>query len=85
MDVDGEEDEEAEFGALAFGDYGDDGDSSGSNPDWDEDDDSDVAQETPSKTVPKKPPPPAKQHRDTEANFNRKNEPVRDTVIFSRS
>ncbi|KAJ1030337.1 hypothetical protein NDA16_001247 [Ustilago loliicola] len=52
------EDDDAEFGALAYGTYDDDGmdASDASNSDWQEDDGSDADQYTPSKTLPKKPP-----------------------------
>ncbi|SPO20909.1 related to transcription factor TFIIIC subunit [Ustilago trichophora] len=63
IDMDGDS-EEAEFGALAYGDYDDD-DSDSSKPDWDDDDDSDAAQDTPSKTLPKKPPSKSPRRRDT--------------------
>ncbi|SJX60370.1 related to transcription factor TFIIIC subunit [Sporisorium reilianum f. sp. reilianum] len=56
IDADGDN-EEAEFGALAFGAYDDyDDESDLSQPEWDEEDDSDAGLATPSKGVPKKPP-----------------------------
>lgn len=54
MDVD-EDNEDAEFGALAFGAY-DDEDSDVSNSNWEDEEDSDAGQVNPSRAMPKKPP-----------------------------
>ena len=61
MDVDADDDE-AEFGALAFGSYDDDDDSDVSKPEWDDDADSDADQNTQRKTPAKKPPNKSLQH-----------------------
>ncbi|CDR99742.1 related to transcription factor TFIIIC subunit [Sporisorium scitamineum] len=54
--ADGDNDE-AEFGALAYGNYYDDDDDSDiSKPEWDDEDDSDAGVATPSRAVPKEPP-----------------------------
>lgn len=57
MDVDGDSDE-AEFGALAFGTYEDDDvdDSDASEPEWDQEEDSDASQYAPAKTPSEKRP-----------------------------